>query len=140
MGLADGLRSPSLRQALLPSKNINILYRWSFLLMGISKIALFIVLSGLSAFPFMPAQAVFFKEKRCVGVIASVDGYANIREQPTTASRIRGTLNKGADIDVYSVLRSDGKYWYRVNRGYIRANQIRRDCSASGGGVDFPYP
>jgi Bacterial SH3 domain len=108
--------------------------------MGISKIALFIVLSGLSALPLMPAQAIFFKEKRCIGVVASVDGYANIREEPTTASRIRGTLNKGADVDVYSVLRSDGKYWYRVNRGYIRANQIRRDCAGSGGKVDFPYP
>ena len=140
MGLADELRSPSLSKVLLPSKNINILYRWSLLLMGISKIALFIVLSGLSALSVMPAQAVFFKEKRCVGVIASVDGYANIREQPTTASRIRGTLNKGADVDVYSVVENAGKYWYRVNRGYIRANQIRRDCAGSGGKVDFPYP
>ncbi len=108
--------------------------------MGISKIAFFIVLSGLSALPVTPAQAVFFKEKRCVGVVASVDGYSNIREEPTTASNIRGTLNKGSEVDVYSVLRSDGKYWYRVNRGYIRANQIRRDCSASGGSITFPYP
>ncbi len=111
--------------------------------MGIPKTASFIALialSGLSALPLMPAQAVFFKEKRCVGVIASVDGYANIREEPTTASRIRGTLNKGADVDVYSVIRNGGKYWYRVSWGYIRANQIRRECAGSGGKVDFPYP
>lgn len=108
--------------------------------MSISKIALIIALSGLSALPSMPAQALFFQEKRCTGVIASVDGYANIREEPTTASRIRGTLNVGANLKVYGVTKSGGKYWYRVDGGYIRANQIRRDCSNSGGGVDFPYP
>jgi Bacterial SH3 domain len=105
-----------------------------------SRFFAFVALFGLSAICALPAHATFFKEKMCVGVIASVDGYANIREQPTTASRIRGTLNKGADVDVYAVVKNGGKYWYRVNRGYIRANQIRRECAGSGGRTDFPYP
>ena len=106
-----------------------------------SQIFAFLAVFGLSALSSVPAHAAFLKDKEmCVGVIASVDGYANIREQPTTASRIRGTLNKGADVDVYSVVKSGGKYWYRVNRGYVRANQIRRECAGSGGRLDFPYP
>lgn len=108
--------------------------------MGSSQIFASLVLFGLSALSALPTQAAFLKDKMCVGVIASVDGYANIREQPTTASRIRGTLNKGADVDVYTVVKSGGKYWYRVNRGYVRANQIRRECAGSGGRPDFPYP
>jgi hypothetical protein len=105
-----------------------------------SQVFACLTLFGVSTLPALPAQATFLNERICVGVIASVDGYANIREQPTTASRIRGTLNKGTDVDVYAVVRSDGKYWYRVNRGYIRANQIRRECAGSGGRTDFPYP
>jgi uncharacterized protein YgiM (DUF1202 family) len=106
-----------------------------------SQVFAFLVLLGLIPLSSLPAQAAFLKDKEmCVGVIASVDGYANIREQPTTASRIRGTLNKGTDVDVYAVVKSGGKYWYRVNRGYIRANQIRRECAGSGGRIDFPYP
>jgi hypothetical protein len=108
--------------------------------MRLSQVFAFLALFGLSTLSSLPAHATFFQEKRCVGVIASVDGYANIREQPTTASRIRGTLNKGADVDVYAVVKIGGKYWYRVNRGYIRANQIRRECAGSGGKIDFPYP
>jgi hypothetical protein len=107
--------------------------------MGISKIALFIVLSGLSALPVTPAQAVFFKEGRCHGTIVSVDGYANIREFPTTASRILGTLNRGSSVDISSVVKSGGKYWYKTSDGsFIRANQVSRDCA--GTGVTFPYP
>jgi uncharacterized protein YgiM (DUF1202 family) len=105
-----------------------------------SQVFAFVALFGLITFPALPAHATFLKEKMCVGVIASVDGYTNIREQPTTASRIRGTLNKGADVDVYTAVKSIGKYWYRVNRGYIRANQIRRECAGSDGRPDFPYP
>jgi Bacterial SH3 domain len=105
-----------------------------------SQVFTFLMLFGLSSLSVLPAQATFLNKQTCIGVIASVDGYANIREQPTTASRIRGTLNKGADIDVYAVVKSGGKYWYRVNRGYIRANQIRRECAGSGGRIDFPYP
>lgn len=100
-----------------------------------------LLLFGLGVLAPVPAQAAFLKDKEmCVGVVASLDGYANIREQPTTASKIRGTLNKGADVDVYSVVRSGGKYWYRVDRGYVRANQIRRECAGSDGRPDFPYP
>jgi hypothetical protein len=106
-----------------------------------SQVFAFIALFGLSALSSLPAEATFLRDKEmCVGVIASVDGYANIREQPSTASRTRGTLNKGADVDVYAVVKSGGKYWYRVNRGYIRANQIRRECAGSDGRPDFPYP
>jgi Bacterial SH3 domain len=106
-----------------------------------SQVFEFLMLLGLIPLASLPAQATFLKDREmCVGVIASVDGYANIREQPTTASRIRGTLNKGADVDVYAVVKSGGKYWYRVNRGYIRTNQIRRECAGSDGRPDFPYP
>jgi Bacterial SH3 domain len=106
-----------------------------------SQVFAFLMLLGLIPLASRPAQAAFLKDKEmCVGVIASVDGYANIREQPTTASRIRGTLKKGADVDVYAVVKSGGKYWYRVNRGYVRANQIRRECAGSDGRPDFPYP
>jgi hypothetical protein len=101
----------------------------------------FLLWFGLIPLSSLSARAAFLKDKEmCVGVIASVDGYANVREQPTTASRIRGTLNKGATVDVYAVVKSGGKYWYRVNRGYIRANQIRRECAGSDGRPDFPYP
>lgn len=101
-----------------------------------------IALSTLSVLATFPAHAAFLKDKEmCVGVIASVDGYANIREQPTTASRIRGSLTKGTDVDVYEVVKRDGRYWYRVKRGYIRANQIRRECAGGEGRpADFPYP
>jgi Bacterial SH3 domain len=99
-----------------------------------------IVLSILSVLATLPAHAVFLKNTRCVGVIASVDGFANIREQPTTASKIRGTLRKDVDVDVYGVVKRDGRYWYRVKMGYVRANQIRRECVDSGSRLDFPYP
>jgi uncharacterized protein YgiM (DUF1202 family) len=100
-----------------------------------------IVCSILSVLATFPVHAAFLKDKEmCVGVIASVDGYANIREQPTTASRIRGSLVKGTKVDVYEVVKRDGRYWYRVKRGYIRANQIRRECPGSDGKINFPYP
>jgi uncharacterized protein YgiM (DUF1202 family) len=67
-------------------------------------------------------------------------GRLNIREQTSIASRIRGTLNKGTNVNVYAVPKRSGKHWYRVNKGYIRANQIRRECAGSGDRLDFPYP
>lgn len=97
-------------------------------------------LSILSVLVALPVHAVFLKSNQCVGVIASVDGYANIRERPTTASKIRGTLKKGTNIDVHEVMKRESRYWYRVRRGYIRANQIRRECAGSVGRPDFPYP
>lgn len=99
-----------------------------------------IVLSILSSPIALPAHAVFLKDTRCVGVIASVDGYANIRERSSTGSKIRGTLNRGTNVDVYEVVKRDGRDWYRVKRGYIRANQIRRECAQPDGRPDFPYP